>query len=125
MDKSPVWVRAAQIGLGIIILILSIMILINPILGDISVIFFLAFILLFAGIEKVVSGIIEGGKSRFTSIGLGIIVITVSLFAMTYPIGASVIVVLLFGIALLVDGIARIIHGARGKQTKVGLTTSA
>jgi uncharacterized membrane protein HdeD (DUF308 family) len=94
------------------------MVLINPILGDISVIFFLAFVLLFAGIEKVVSGTIQSGKSRFISIGLGIIVIIVSMFAMTYPIAASVIVVLLFGIALLVDGIARIIHGARIKQDK-------
>lgn len=118
MDKSPGWVRAAQIGLGLIILILSIMVLINPLLGDISVIFFLAFVLLFAGIEKVVSGFIEVGISRFFSIGLGIIVIIVSLFAMTYPLGASIIMVLLFGIALLIDGIARIIHGARGKQAK-------
>jgi uncharacterized membrane protein HdeD (DUF308 family) len=117
-EKSPTWLRAVQIGLGIIILILSILVLINPIFGAISVIIFLAFLLLFAGIEKVISGLIRSGKSRFANIGLGIIVIIISLIALAYPIEASVFVVLLLGIALLVDGISRIIHGIRDKHGK-------
>ncbi|WP_222424793.1 HdeD family acid-resistance protein [Candidatus Nitrosocosmicus arcticus] len=116
IEKSPNWVRMAQIGLGLIILILSIIVLINPIIGSISIIVFLAFLLLFAGVEKIVSGIVLSGKSRFISIGLGIIVIIVSLIALVYPVEASVFVVLLLGIALLVDGISRIIHGIRDKE---------
>ena len=116
--KSPNWVRVSQIVLGAIILILSIVVLINPILGSISVIFFLAFLLLFAGIEKVVSGILLQGKSRFFSMGLGIIVIIVALVVMSYPVGASIVVVLLLGIALLVDGISRVIHGIKDKYSK-------
>ncbi|WP_458747049.1 HdeD family acid-resistance protein [Candidatus Nitrosocosmicus sp. T] len=116
IDKSPVWVRAAQIGLGIIILILSIVVLLNPVIGGISIIFILALLLFFAGIEKVVSGIIGKGKSRFANIALGIIVIIISLIAMTYPVGATVIVVVLLGIALLVDGISRIIHGLKSRK---------
>jgi uncharacterized membrane protein HdeD (DUF308 family) len=116
IDKSPGWVRAAQIGLGVIILILSIIVLLNPVLGGISIIFILALLLFFAGIEKVVSGIIGRGKSRLASVGLGIIVIVISLIAMTYPEGATVVIVVLLGIALLVDGISRIIHGLRSKK---------
>ena len=89
VEKSPSWVRMAQIGLGIIILILSVIVLINPILGSISVIIFLAFLLLFAGIEKIVSGIVFSGKARFISIGLGIIVVIVSILALIYPVGAG------------------------------------
>ena len=118
IEKSPGWVRLAQIGLGLIILFLSIVVLINPILGSVSVIFFLALLLLFAGIEMVVSGVLLPGKSRFFSIGLGIIVIIVALVAMAYPVGAAIIVVLLLGIALLVDGISRVIHGMKDKYSK-------
>src|SRR5690606_26941310 len=92
------------------------MVLINPIFGAISVVFFLAFLLLFAGIEKVISGIFMSGKSRFASIGLGIIVIILSLIALAYPVGTGIFIVLLLGVALLVDGISRIVHGIRDKQ---------
>ena len=118
IEKSPGWVRLAQIGLGLIILFLSIVVLINPILGSVSVIYFLALLLLFAGIEMVVSGVLLPGKSRFFSVGLGIIVIIVALVAMAYPVGATVIVVLLLGIALLVDGISRVIRGVKDKYSK-------
>lgn len=115
-EKSPSWVRMAQIGLGIVILILSIIVLINPILGSISVIIFLAFLLLFAGIEKIVSGIASSGRARFVSIGLGIVVVIVATVALIYPVGAGIVVVLLLGIALLIDGISRIIHGVKDTQ---------
>ena len=117
-EKSPNWLRAVQIGLGLIILVLSIMVLINPIFGAISVVFFLAFLLLFAGIEKVISGLFIPGKSRFASVGLGIIVIILSLIALAYPVGTGIFIVMLLGVALLVDGISRIIHGIRDKQAK-------
>jgi uncharacterized membrane protein HdeD (DUF308 family) len=118
IEKSPGWVRIAQIGLGLIILFLSIVVLINPILGSVSVIFYLALLLLFAGIEMVVSGVLLPGKSRFFSMGLGIIVIIVALVAMAHPVGAAIIVVLLLGIALLVDGISRVVHGMKDKYSK-------
>ena len=103
----------AQIGLGAVILVLSILVLLNPVMGGVSVIFILALLLFFAGIEKVVSGIIGRGRARLLSIGLGIIVIVISLLAMTYPQGATAIIVILLGIALLVDGISRILHSIR------------
>jgi uncharacterized membrane protein HdeD (DUF308 family) len=117
IEKSPNWVRMAQIGLGLVILILAIIVLINPFIGSISVVLFLGFLLLFAGIEKIVSGVVLSGKSRFASIGLGIIVIIVSLIVLAFTIQAGTFVVLLLGIALLVDGISRIIHGIRDKAS--------
>ena len=115
-DKSPMWLRAIQIGLGLLILFLSIVVLVNPIIGAVSVIFFLAFLLLFAGIEKVISGLFIPGKSKFASVGLGILVIIVSLIALAYPVDASIFVVLLLGVALLFDGVSRIVHGIRDKH---------
>ena len=86
IEKSPNWVRMAQIGLGLVILILAIIVLINPFIGSISIILFLGLLLLFAGIEKIVSGMVLSGKSRIASIGLGIIVIIVSLIALAFPV---------------------------------------
>jgi uncharacterized membrane protein HdeD (DUF308 family) len=116
VEKSPRWFRGLQIGLGVIIVILSIIVLVNPIFSTILVILILDFMLLLAGIEKVASGIIVPGKSRFITIGLGIIVIIISLIAFIYPIEASLIVVKILGIALLVQGIARIISGLKNKN---------
>jgi uncharacterized membrane protein HdeD (DUF308 family) len=73
-EKSPLWFRAFQIGLGIVILILSIITLINPVSSTIWVIFILAFMLILAGIKKEINGLIVRGKSRFVHLGLGIIV---------------------------------------------------
>ena len=118
IEKSPSWIRMAQIGLGIIILILSILVLINPVLGSISVIIILALLLLFAGIEKIISGIVFPGRARLFSIGLGVIVVIIAAVALAYPAGASAVVVLLLGIALLVEGISRIVHGLRGPRRR-------
>jgi uncharacterized membrane protein HdeD (DUF308 family) len=52
------------------------------------------------------------------SIGLGIIVIVVALIAMTYPTGTSIFIVMLFGIALLIDGISRTVYTFRDNQIK-------
>ena len=120
IEKSPNWVRMAQIGLGLVILILAIIVLINPFIGSIFIILFLALLLLFAGIEKIVSGVVLSGKSRFASIGLGMIVIIVSLIALAFPVPAGTFVVLLLGIALLVDGISRIIHGTEIRLAEDG-----
>lgn len=116
LQKSPIWLRAIQIGLGILILLLFIIVLIYPILGGITLIFFIAFLLFFAGIEKIISGITGSGKSRFSGIGLGIIVVILSIIALIFPIGASNFVIILLGVALLVDGVSRIVHSIRHKE---------
>ena len=118
VTESTEWLHTVQVGLGLIILFLSIMVLFNPIFGTVPVVFFLALVLLFAGIEKVIIGFTPSGKSHLISIGLGIIVIVVALIAMTYPTGTSIFIVMLFGIALLIDGISRTVYTFRDNQIK-------
>jgi len=118
VTESTEWLHTVQVGLGLIILFLSIMVLFNPIFGTVPVVLFLALVLLFAGIEKVIIGFTPSGKSHLISIGLGIIVIVVALIAMTYPAGTSIFIVMLFGIALLIDGISRTVYTFRDNQIK-------
>ena len=111
--KSPGWMRVVQIGLGIIALILSIYVLAFPAATFVALVWILGIVLLVVGIERVISGIFEHhpGRSRWSSIGLGILVIILAIIVMAFPASVGVFLVILLAIALLFDGIARLIHG--------------
>jgi uncharacterized membrane protein HdeD (DUF308 family) len=110
--KSPGWLRAAQIGLGIIALILSIYVLVFPGATIVTIIFIIGIILFVVGIERIIVGIFSpGGRSRWGTVGLGILVLIIAGIAMAFPVGTSVFVLFVLSIALLFDGIARLIHG--------------
>jgi uncharacterized membrane protein HdeD (DUF308 family) len=114
--KAPVWARAAQIGLGALAIILSIVILAFPEVALISVIFIVGILLLIVGIESVISGIFIKSRSRMASIGLGILVIILSLIVITFPAAVGIFLLILIGIVLLIDGISRLVHGFGDKE---------
>ena len=111
LEKSPPWVRALQIGLGAIIIALSIWALLTPADAFVLIVRLLAIILFFVGIERVISGIFLPGKQRFYSIGLGILILILAGIAITYPTEAAAIIIIFIGIALLIIGASRIIEG--------------
>jgi uncharacterized membrane protein HdeD (DUF308 family) len=110
-QKSPGWVRAVQVGLGALTIVLSILALVFPAVTFSSIIWILAIVLFFVGIEQIIVGIFSPGKSRWTSIGLGILVLIFAGLAMAYPVAAALIIIIFIAIAFLVNGIARIIEG--------------
>jgi uncharacterized membrane protein HdeD (DUF308 family) len=110
-QKSPGWVRAVQVGLGALTIVLSILALVFPAITFVSIIWILAIVLFFVGIEQIIVGIFSPGKSRWTSIGLGIIVLIFAGLAMAYPVAAALIIIIFIAIAFLVNGIGRIIEG--------------
>jgi uncharacterized membrane protein HdeD (DUF308 family) len=115
--KSPSWLRAAQIGLGVLTIALSIFALAFPEFTYISVVWILAIVLFFVGIEQILVGIFAPGKSRWSSIGLGILVLIFAGIAMAYPVATALIIIIFIGIAFLINGIARIIEGFSGKHS--------
>jgi uncharacterized membrane protein HdeD (DUF308 family) len=114
--KVPGWVRAAQIGLGVLAIIISITILAFPGTVLVSIIFFVGILLLIVGIESVISGIFVKSRSRMASIGLGILVIILSLIVIAFPAAVGVFLLILIGIVLLIDGISRLVHGFGDKE---------
>ncbi len=118
LSKSdrPKWIFAAQIGIGALAIILSVLIIINPIISVVSVIILVSVLLLIVGIEKVMAGVFVKDRARFSNLGLGILVIILALIAMIFPFGTSVFLVILVAVALLFDGISRVIHGLRHKE---------
>jgi uncharacterized membrane protein HdeD (DUF308 family) len=121
-SKSPGWMRAIQIGLGIIALVLSIIALFFPAFAFISVVYILAIILFFTGIERILVGIFAPlpGSSRWGTIGLGILVLIVAIIALAFPVDTALFVIILISVALLFDGISRIVHGIGDKSISKG-----
>jgi uncharacterized membrane protein HdeD (DUF308 family) len=111
IEKRPPWVRAVQIGLGAIIIVLSILVLVSPASAFVSIVWLLAIILFFVGIERVISGIFLPGRSRWSSIGLGVLILILAGIAISYPSEAALLIIILIAIALLIIGATRIIEG--------------
>jgi uncharacterized membrane protein HdeD (DUF308 family) len=116
--KEPGWKRAAQIGLGILAIIVAGAALFFPGLTVVSLVILLAVVLIFVGIEKIISGIFVQHKSRWATVGLGVIVIILASLALAFPAGATLFLIYLLAFALMFDGFARIIHGVTDKQLR-------
>ena len=118
--KSPGWLRMAQIGLGAIAVILSIAIMANPGLTTILVVFTASILLLIVGIERVITGLFvqRKNRSRLVTVGLGILIILIAVAAMAFPVGTTVLLTLVLAVALLFDGISRIVHGIGDKESQ-------
>lgn len=113
--KSPGWMRAAQIALGVIAVVLSVYILAYPVLTFVTIVLLLGIVLFVVGIERIIQGIVAPGKSRWGTIGLGILVLIISIIVMVFPGAFGVFLIILLAIGLLFDGIARVYHGATDK----------
>jgi uncharacterized membrane protein HdeD (DUF308 family) len=99
--------RLAQIGLGIIAIILSIYVIAFPGLTLITIALLLAVVLFVVGIERIISGLFLVGKHRLTNVGLGIIVIVLSIIAMAFLVATGIFLLIFLAVALLFGGIAQ------------------
>ena len=118
MGNPPDGFVAAQIGLGALAVILSISILASPGLAIVSIVYFVGILLLIVGIESVITGIFVRSKSRWVGVGLGILVIILAIIVMAFPLGTTIFLIILMGVALLINGISRVIHGFGDKESR-------
>lgn len=114
-EKSPGWMRAAQIGLGILAIVISGAAIVFPGIFLVSLVIVLAIVLIFIGIEKIITGIFIEHKSKWATIGLGVLVIIIASIALAFPVATTFFVIFILAFALLFDGIARIISGFTDK----------
>lgn len=116
--KSPNWLRFLQIGLGAISIILSIIILTYPGIAIYTVILMFSVALLMVGFERIAIGIApsRSRSSRLSNIGLGVLVVALGFTVMSFPIHTAEFLILLGALALLFNGIARIVQGIINKD---------
>jgi uncharacterized membrane protein HdeD (DUF308 family) len=116
MNKSPKWVRATQIVLGAVAILLAIVALTNS--GLTILLILIAIVLVIAGFEKTITGLFIAHNLRYFTIGLGVVTIILAGFALTYPIAAARVLLLILGVSLMVDGFSRIADGLTNKSDK-------
>lgn len=116
--KTSGGLQAFQIGFGIIIVILSVIVIFNPLKGFLSFIWVLGILLFVTGIETIIRNLYKPHRYRFAGISLGIAIIILAIVAVTFPLITSIIVISLLGIALLFSGISKIIDGINEKHIR-------
>jgi uncharacterized membrane protein HdeD (DUF308 family) len=116
-SNSPDWKRGALIGLGALAIVLSILMFIHPGMTVVSIIYLAGIILIIVGIEKIVSGIFVANKSRWGTVGLGVLALIFGSIAVGYPVHAAVFVIIMLGIGLLFAGISHVVNGLGNKES--------
>lgn len=119
-SKSPGWMRVAQIGLGIIAIILSLYIIAFPAITLVTIVYIIGIILLVVGIFEIITGIFGLGanRSRWGSVGLGILAMIIAGIALAFPTGTTYFLIILLAIALLFIGISHVIRGVGDKRSR-------
>ena len=116
MNKSPKWVRATQIVLGALAILLAIVALTNS--GLTILLILIAIVLVITGFEKTITGLFIAHNLRFFTIGLGVLTIILAGVALAYHIAAVRVLLLILGFTLMVDGFSRIADGLTNKSDK-------
>ena len=115
--KSEGWVRAVEIGLGIIVVILAIYALAYPGATFVSLVWILGIILFIVGIDRLITGIFLPIRGRGATIGLGVLVLIFAGLVIAFPVFATWMITVFIGIALLFGGAASIAQAFSGRES--------
>jgi uncharacterized membrane protein HdeD (DUF308 family) len=116
-STSPSWERGALIGLGALAIVLSILVFIHPGMTVVLIVYLAGIVLIIVGIEKIISGIFVANKSRWGTVGLGILALIFGSIAAGYPVHTAVFVIIMLGIGLLFAGISHVVNGLGNKES--------
>jgi uncharacterized membrane protein HdeD (DUF308 family) len=120
LPKSLSWLRVVQIGFGALTIVTAIFALAFPGFSYISVVWVLALVLFFLGIEEIIVGIFSRREYRWSTIGFGILILIFAVaIAMSFPVAAAITIIIFISIAFLINGIARIVEGFSGKHSLI------
>jgi len=115
--KQVGWGRGVEVGLGIIAIILSILVFVHPGMTIVTIVYILVIILIIVGLEKIISGIFEGGRLRWGTVGLGVLALIFGIILMAFPVSTAIFAIILAGVGLLFAGISHVISGIGEKQS--------
>jgi uncharacterized membrane protein HdeD (DUF308 family) len=116
-NKFPNWLRPLELGLGSIAIILIVVTLTYPSITTATIIRLVSIVLLLIGIERIVIGIAlpTPNKSyKLANIGLGPLIIALAIVIIFYTASHLVPPIALGTLALLFNGISKIMQGIIG-----------
>jgi uncharacterized membrane protein HdeD (DUF308 family) len=115
----PRWLRAAQVIVGIVCILLTFIIFSSPKLGDFTLLFLIEITLIIIGLERVATGITSHGTKRLSraiNIGLGLGITNFAVLDFLTPKMTTQWLIILLGFGLLANGILRIIDVLRKSE---------
>ena len=122
MEKSPAWLRSAEVILGLITILFGVAVIAMPGLAVATLILLLSLALVFLGIREIVLGAAVTFIAKWlraVSIVAGIVTLIFSFYVIAYPGIAALTLVLFLYVALFVRGIGLLIMGgAAGVMSK-------
>ena len=109
-----------NIGVGVLVIILSSVAMAYPLHSAVFLIIFGAIALLFVGIARLMHGFVDSnnaGWSRAALIFVGILSIVISLIVLAHPVGVGIpLLAFMLSIALIINGIEMIGFGIAGRR---------
>ncbi len=117
--NSPRWLQFLEVGLGAIAIIITIVTLTYPGITTQTIIRLVSIVLLIIGFERIAIGIAFPSPSksyRLANIGLGPLIIALAIVLISFPQSQQVPQIALGALALLFNGISKIVQGTQGKE---------
>ena len=115
----PRWLRAAQVIVGIVCILLTFIIFSSPKIGNFTLLFLIEITLIIIGLERVATGITSHGTKRLyraINIGLGLGITGFAVLGFLTPKITTQWLIILLGLGLLANGILRIIDVLRKSE---------
>lgn len=115
----PKWLRAANIVLGLLAFVLSVIVVAEPGFAVLTLVLLLYFALFFRGIAGITMGAAAkpfANWVRGLSIGVGVLSIILAIVFLALPALAVATLILLLSIGLLITGLEYIAAGAIGRK---------
>lgn len=113
--KAPTALRAFHIIFGVIAIAAAFIILADPKLGILTLVFILSFTLLILGVSRVTRGLshrLYSGKHKALDVVAGIVSIILGIVVLADPVLGTGTLILLLALAAMIYGITTIVLGA-------------
>ncbi|MDD1716183.1 MAG: DUF308 domain-containing protein [Methanolinea sp.] len=110
--------RALMVLAGVILLMVGIVALVFPVAGVLTLVYFFAIALLFAGIERLAAGGMAGtGPAwiKYLTLAIAVLVLIISFAILVFPAFGLELIFLLISVQLLLLGIELLAAGITGK----------
>jgi len=110
------WLRILQIAIGSAAIVLAIAVIVVPKLAPVTAMIIFAIVLFTVGVERIASGIgteYLSRRSRMINIGIGAVVLFFAIITIAFPQNSIDFLILIVGLALLFNGVIRVIDGIR------------
>lgn len=122
-SKSPGWLRALEIVVGLILIFTAFYVWVYPVIAELTYVFIFGIVLVILGISRFISGFAAKNLTtgiRILLIIVGILAVVIGFYAIAYPLVGAFTLVYFFAFALLFLGFDRLALAGTAKEAEKG-----